>query len=105
LWHLCRPVEPASGGNVFKALGKWLSGSDKRTVVYTYLGKDKQPLYIGRTTDMKRRSKEHSKKVWFPGVEKVETKNYRTLEKAARAEKKAIKKKGPKYNIVHNRKN
>ncbi len=89
---------------MFKLLGKLLSGSDK-TTVYTMLDKKGKPLYVGMSKDTVRRFKRHSKtKEWYPEVTKVKTKKYGSRAKATLAEKKAIKTKSPKYNIVHNHK-
>lgn len=89
---------------VFKALCKLFSDND-RTSVYTMQDSKGKPLYIGRSKNPERRFKQHAKaKDWYPSVDKIKTNSYRTVGKAAKAEKKAIKKQSPTYNVVHNKK-
>lgn len=77
----------------------------KKTGVYTMRNKDKETLYVGMSKDPKKRAKQHAKKKdWYPEVTKTKVKTYPNRESAAKAEKKAIQSKSPKYNIVHNRK-
>lgn len=94
---------------MFKGLGNLLSGSGKskstRTTKYTVQGNKGKPKYIGITSDPDRRFKQHAKtKEWWQEGDKIKTKSYSTREKAAKAEKKDIRKKSPEHNIVHNRK-
>lgn len=92
---------------MFKGLGKLLSHSGKpkntRTTKYTVQNNKGKPKYIGITNNPDRRFKQHAKaKEWWQEGDKIKTKSYSTREKAAKAEKKDIKKKSPEYNIVHN---
>jgi predicted GIY-YIG superfamily endonuclease len=80
------------------------SGRRSRTVRYTYLGKHRRPLYVGVTNNPARRHREHrASKPWFPQVKKVKTKHYRTRARALHAERRAIARKHPQYNIQHRR--
>jgi hypothetical protein len=75
----------------------------RRTTRYTYLGKRRRPLYVRVTNNAKRRHREHrASKPWFPEVKKVKAKNYRTRARALQAERRAIARKHPRYNVVGN---
>jgi predicted GIY-YIG superfamily endonuclease len=95
---------------MFKGLGKLLSGSGKpkntKTTKYTIQDNKGKTKYVGITSNPDRRFKQHAKtKAWWQEEgDKIKTKSYSTREKAAKAEKKDIKKKSPEYNIVHNSK-
>ena len=72
-------------------------------ILYKAFSKSGTLLYIGITTDTKRRIKEHknSKSEWTDYVEYWETEEYETRLDVENAEKKSIKEEKPLFNFTH----
>ena len=81
-------------------------GSGKTTLYRHYSGRSPRAprrslLYVGITSNPKRRSSQHKvSKPWYGDVKHTKMKQYKTREAAAAAERKAIRSKRPKHNIV-----
>jgi predicted GIY-YIG superfamily endonuclease len=74
-----------------------------RHVLYRMYAADDDLLYVGLTKDPASRFKQHSdSKDWFPTVAKITVQHFATREELVVAEVEAIRKEGPRYNIVHN---
>lgn len=70
--------------------------------MYWIYGEGMTPLYVGITDDVDRRLREHSTKVWWPDVRKIDTRPYPWRESAAKAEAGEIRRLKPKWNTKHN---
>jgi predicted GIY-YIG superfamily endonuclease len=72
--------------------------------LYTFRGEGRRqpPLYIGRSNNVLRRMQEHqTTKLWITEASRIELQWYRPDE-IADAEREAIRREHPRYNIVHN---
>ena len=71
--------------------------------VYRQFNRKGKLLYVGSTSDVMRRTSEHSHhKDWFGEVDLITVEHYETREQAYWAEEIAIKNERPLYNVVHN---
>lgn len=59
-------------------------------------------IYVGITSDVKRRLKQHAEKFWFGEVAWVETAQFETRAELEAAERELIASLKPKYNKTHN---
>ena len=78
----------------------------KSHFLYRHFGANGELLYIGVTNNVQRRVKDHIKKSdWFCVVRNITMELFESREDALDAEKEAIIKENPKYNILHSRHN
>lgn len=73
--------------------------SDYLYKCHSYSG---QIIYVGITSDMTKRMRQHSEKAWFREVSWVETEEHDSRDAAAAAEAELIKKLKPRHNKMHN---
>jgi predicted GIY-YIG superfamily endonuclease len=74
------------------------------TSLYRHFATDGALLYVGVSLSWPARTKAHAKgSHWFEQVSRVEIERFRTRDEALAAEREAIKRERPKFNIVHNR--
>lgn len=77
---------------------------DIQTALYRHFGADGSLLYVGISLSWPARTKAHSRSShWFDQVARVEVERYPNRAAALEAEREAIKREGPKHNVVHNR--
>lgn len=69
--------------------------------LYRYYDADDNPLYIGVTKRPRERERSHSEKAWFTRVARKETEEYPDRYSALEAEREAIVREQPEFNIVH----
>ncbi len=72
-----------------------------RTAVYRRFDAAGQLLYIGCSCNPKSRWKAHTRKPWWDDVAQCVVEWHETLERADAAERIAIKRELPKYNVLH----
>lgn len=78
--------------------------NEKETYLYRHFDKDNQLLYVGISIDPKRRYLQHCEnKDWTGDIQNITIEAFQNRELALRAEKEAIIKEKPIYNIQHNR--
>lgn len=74
------------------------------TALYRHFDKAGALLYVGISLSWPLRTKAHAQKSrWFDLVDKVEIERFPTREDALAAERDAIQRERPKFNVVHNR--
>lgn len=74
------------------------------TSLYRHFGIDGTLLYVGISLSWPARTKAHMQgSRWFDQVAKVEIEQFPTREDALEAEREAIKREKPKFNVIHNR--
>lgn len=74
------------------------------TSLYRHYDAEGALLYIGISLSWPSRTREHAGgSRWFDQVARVEIENFDTREEALTAEREAIKREKPKFNVVHNR--
>lgn len=74
------------------------------TSLYRHFANNGALLYVGISLSWPARTKAHAQKSnWFEQVAKVEIEQFSSREAALEAEREAIKRERPKFNIVHNR--
>jgi predicted GIY-YIG superfamily endonuclease len=79
------------------------TGSTTGHALYIFRTINKRCLYVGRTNNPRRRWNEHQgDKDWYPQVAIREVFHYPSLAALIEAERKAIKRERPVYNVVHN---
>lgn len=73
------------------------------TSLYRHFASDGSLLYIGISLSWPERTKAHAQKSrWFDLVARVEIENYPDRDAALKAEREAIQREKPKFNVVHN---
>jgi len=78
--------------------------TDRRTALYRHYSNSDELIYVGISKDPYRRTGEHKAlSKWFDKVSTIKVEWFETREDALAAEKNAIKKEKPRFNIVHNR--
>lgn len=86
-------------------LWKAFDTEEKETLLYKMFNSDGEIIYIGITCCYEVRMREHrNSKFWWDEVDSITTRKYSNRIKALEAEKRAIKKYNPVYNIIHNKK-
>lgn len=81
------------------------STKEKETLLYRIFNSDGEIIYIGITCCYEIRMRGHKdSKFWWNEVDSIKTRKYPNRTKALEAEKRAIKKYNPVYNIIHNKK-
>lgn len=71
------------------------------TSLYRFYNKDGELLYVGITSFLPRRTREHAEsKAWWREVSRVEVEHFETREQAQDAERAAVLREGPEYNIA-----
>jgi predicted GIY-YIG superfamily endonuclease len=71
--------------------------------LYRFFGSDGSLLYIGITMDPPARWRQHrSDKEWWAKVRNVTLEPYATRSEVLAAERDAIRREGPQYNVIHN---
>lgn len=74
------------------------------TSLYRHFGNDGSLLYVGISLSWPSRTKAHAHgSRWFDQVARVEIEQFATREAALEAEREAIKREKPKFNVIHNR--
>lgn len=74
------------------------------TSLYRHFANDGSLLYVGISLSWPQRTKAHAKgSRWFEQVARVEIENFPTREAALDAEREAIKREKPAFNVIHNR--
>jgi predicted GIY-YIG superfamily endonuclease len=75
-----------------------------QTSLYRHFAADGSLLYVGISLSWPARTKTHARgSTWFEQVAKVEIEHFPTRADALNAEREAIKRERPKFNVVHNR--
>lgn len=75
-------------------------GTD-RTAIYRLFDETGQLLYVGLTCQLARRLSSHElEKTWWADVAHISVEHYPTRDEAIDAESVAIRREGPRYNIV-----
>lgn len=69
--------------------------------VWVY-GELMQPLYVGVTSNVDRRLRQHAEKAWWMDVRRIDTRPYPDRDAASEAEAGEIRRLQPKWNINHN---
>lgn len=69
--------------------------------VYRYYDADEQPLYIGCTTNVRKREYGHRSKEWFPLVARREIEWFPDMFHGRMAERAAIQREQPRFNSMH----
>lgn len=78
---------------------------DTPTSLYRHFASDGALLYVGISLSWPARTKAHAKgSRWFEQVAKVEIERFADRASALDAEREAIKREKPKFNVIHNRK-
>lgn len=78
--------------------------SDEQYVLYRHYNEAGELLYVGVSSRVMRRTREHEKNsAWFGDTFKISIERFPNRDHLLEAEKQAIKNERPKYNIVHNR--
>lgn len=78
--------------------------SDDTTSLYRHFAADGSLLYVGISLSWPTRTKAHVRgSRWFEQVAKVEIERFPTRTEALDAEREAIKREKPEFNVVHNR--
>lgn len=73
----------------------------KGAQLYRYYDKDDNLLYVGMSSNALRRVKEHQKdKEWYWDIAKITIENFNMHYELVQAEKEAIAKEQPRYNIT-----
>jgi len=74
-----------------------------KTCLYRAFDKEKKLLYVGISLNWNTRLKQHAKdSLWFVDVSEISIQWFETRDKALSAEKDAIKREKPEYNVAHN---
>jgi hypothetical protein len=74
------------------------------TSLYRHFAEDGTLLYVGISLSWPARTRQHAQTArWFDQVAKVEIEHFPTREAALGAEREAIKREKPQFNIMHNR--
>jgi predicted GIY-YIG superfamily endonuclease len=76
--------------------------SAERTALYRFYDSDDELLYVGISRDPAERWKQHRDKPWWREVAMRVIEWHDDRVTAERAERKAIRSEGPRYNIQHN---
>lgn len=74
-----------------------------RTALYRWYGFDGELLYVGITNNLLRRTSQHfDSKAWMHEAATATIEHFATRDEALAAEKDAIRRERPRYNIQHN---
>lgn len=85
-------------------LRRWLLIEPRPCYLYRLYSRTGGLLYVGISVDPKRRVKEHSRQQpWATKIHHYRATRYDSVEAAARAEVRAIRRERPKHNVLHNR--
>lgn len=80
------------------------AGNPVATSLYRHFASDGTLLYVGISLSWPARTKQHAHgSRWFEQVAKVDIERFPNREAALEAEREAIKREKPKFNVVHNR--
>lgn len=81
-----------------------MEGAASLTCLYRHFDADGSLLYVGISLSWPERTKAHAQKSrWFSHVAEVKIERFPTRQEALDAEREAIRREHPKFNIVHNR--
>lgn len=73
------------------------------TSLYRHFGADGSLLYVGISLSWPARTRAHSRhSVWFAQVAKVEIEQFSSRQEALNAEREAIGRERPRFNVIHN---
>lgn len=81
-----------------------MTNDEELHALYRFRGKGRRqpPLYIGRSKNLMRRAEQHrATKTWLPQAVRIDVEWY-SAEEIAEAERHAIRREHPLYNIQHN---